>query len=186
MGKKENKTLLPQAGGLVQSVGLDEVSAWVGSTKLAGCIVYLGCTRCIIYIYIYIYIHTVALFYTLGVEWDSTPMDPTYTQPVQPNQLLPQPDPTSPSLTHLIPADLHPFSSPTGLLLVRTRGASGAAVPRGPSASRRVEERRGAGPSARVEAREQQRVGFARAAARGERDLFWGSRIPQVLPSAIH
>jgi hypothetical protein len=37
-----------------------------------------------------------------------------------------------------------------------------------------VEERRGAGPSARklLEAREQQRVGFARAAARGERDLF--------------
>jgi hypothetical protein len=51
-GKKENKTLLPQARGLVQSVGLDEVSAWVGSIKLAGCIVYLGCTQ-VHYIYIF-------------------------------------------------------------------------------------------------------------------------------------
>jgi hypothetical protein len=59
MRKKENKTLLPQAGGLVQSVGLDEVSAWVGSIKLAGCIVYLGCTQVhniyTVYMCVYIY-----------------------------------------------------------------------------------------------------------------------------------
>jgi hypothetical protein len=54
--------------------------------------------RCIINIqYIYIYIYTVALFYTLCVEWDSTPMDPTYTQPVQPNQLLPSRVPRLPT-----------------------------------------------------------------------------------------
>jgi hypothetical protein len=60
-GKKENKTLLPQAGELVQSVGLDEVRAWVDSIKLAGCIVYLGCTQVH-----YIYIHPSAPHPTLS------------------------------------------------------------------------------------------------------------------------
>jgi hypothetical protein len=152
--------------------GPDWLAAGFAALPTLGmCISGSNCTQ--VYISVVLYIYRMG-FYTHGPNRSN------------PNQLLPQPDPTSPSLTHLIPADLHPFSSPTGLLLVRTRGASGAAAPRGPSASRRVEERRGAGPSARVEAREQQRVGFARAAARGERDLFWGSRIPQVLPSAIH
>jgi hypothetical protein len=57
-GKKENKTLLPQAGELVQSVGLDEVRAWVDSIKLARCIVYLGCTQ-VHYIYIYTHPHPI-------------------------------------------------------------------------------------------------------------------------------
>jgi hypothetical protein len=121
-----------------------------------------------------IYIHDSAILHPrcrMGFYTHGPNIHPT--GPTQPAS-SPKPDPT-----FTIPADPLSSPGPPPFCSLRARGASGAAAPRGPSASRRLEECRGAGPSA---AREQQRVGFARAAARGERELIWGSRIPQVLP----
>jgi hypothetical protein len=65
----------------------------------------------------YIYIYTAALFYILGVEWDSTPNQPNSSVNLTPTQTDSTPPPPDP-LRHPAPFLFH---IPTGLISVGKR-----------------------------------------------------------------